>query len=350
MQSFQFPSSSNPNKQYTTVVNDDGKLTCDCPGWTVRRGDQPRQCKHTKSLAKDKPIAVKGEYVYLGAAPAAPVSIPALPTSDRPPAPMLASAITDLVTGTAFDAQYSGWLMEEKYDGHRVQVVVKERTVRAWSRPRAGEVALERSLPSPVSQAFLRLPDGIYDGELWLPGGKSSDVARKELQEQLVFVLFDLLEVEGRSWREQLYLNRRQALNLLGTMVEGTPIQVAEVVACTWANVQRIWDAGGEGVILKRPDSTYQPGMRSPSWLKVKKEAAAILTIIGFEAGKLGPNSVILLRDADGVKTSVKVLDNATLRMIDANPPSFVGRTLVVKYNERTKDGKYRHIRFDHLK
>jgi hypothetical protein len=110
-----------------------------------------------------------------------------------------------------------------------------------------------------------------------------------------------------------------------------------------------IWKRGGEGAILKRLSSRYQPGYRSPDWLKVKAEHTAVLTIIGFEMGKSGPYSTLRLRDAGGHETTVKTLGNQLLRDITAAPDSFLGREVVITYQERTPAGFYRHGRFDHF-
>jgi len=42
-----FRSDSHPDQIYQTLQWSDGKLTCNCPGWTRR---SIRQCKHTRSV------------------------------------------------------------------------------------------------------------------------------------------------------------------------------------------------------------------------------------------------------------------------------------------------------------
>jgi len=127
------------------------------------------------------------------------------------------------------------------------------------------------------------------------------------------------------------------------------PASCAAAVPVTLEAVAEIWNRGGEGAILKRTASTYQPGKRSADWLKVKKVGAATLTITGFEAGKSGPYSTLALRGEDGKTTTVKTKDNATLAAITANPDSFIGRRLVISYCELTDSGSYRHGMFDHF-
>ena len=43
--------SSSSDKVYETRLYADGTTSCNCPGWTFKRGDKPRSCKHTKAVA-----------------------------------------------------------------------------------------------------------------------------------------------------------------------------------------------------------------------------------------------------------------------------------------------------------
>jgi hypothetical protein len=371
MKTFTYPSSDG-TRNYTAVLADDGKLLCNCKGWTVRRGEQARHCKHTKLVANGHPVVTRGEFVFLEFNPSpdwttfrqAPDWIPPivlggpgentaddeLPT--RPPAPMLASAMTDPVTGAAFDRRFAtGWVMEEKLDGHRCTVVVDEDdSVRAYSRPRAGGTGAKlRDLPAAIVAQFVTMGWGIYDGELVAPSGKAWDVVVKGAH--LVFVAFDILACNGVSVTNVNYQTRRYLLlEKLRRLPDGQQ-SISTVLSDppSWTGVQAIWARGGEGVIVKRADSLYRPGARSLDWLKVKQHAAATLTIVGYQAGKLGPYASIVLRDKQGIETTVKTLDNALLRDLAANPQAFIGRRVVISFQEKTPAGTYRHPMFDHF-
>lgn len=270
-------------------------------------------------------------------------------------APMLASAMTDPVTGGAFDARFaSGWALEQKMDGHRVLVDVSGGRVQAYSRPRAGaQFPHVKSLPPTMVDVLLTLPDGIYDGELCAAGGISSDVTRKGAT--LVVVLFDRLAASDGTRMIPLtgrgYADRRIALlAALACLPDGQQcVSTVESLTPTWARVQAVWARGGEGVILKRLTSVYQAGRRSPDWLKVKAGGVAVGEIIGFETGALGPYSVTVVRLASGLRTTVKTLDNATIADITANPDRYLGARLVISHKGVLASGKYRHPMFDHL-
>lgn len=85
----------------------------------------------------------------------------------------------------------------------------------------------------------------------------------------ILYVLFDLLYLDGQSLMDHPYPQRRAELEKLG--LSGPAWQV------TPSHVGRgseMLDAarkhGMEGVIAKRLDSVYEPGRRSNCWLKVK--------------------------------------------------------------------------------
>lgn len=349
----QFPSSSS-GKIYTVQIDTmTNKTTCDCPGWRfVRNG--VRSCKHTKEVEKTF-TPVKDEIVIM-ADGGYIVKEPALP-GPRPISkgtveltPMLASAMPE--GKTIKDFCNAAWRIEEKYDGHRLLVKVSSGVAVAKSRPGVSHGANVRDLPQHIQDAFKTFPDGVYDGELYLPGGTSTDVVRLDKQSELVFAIFDILVYGTEVVCGQTYLKRLEILTevfWISDATDLTAIQLSASNSVTKDFVQSIWDRGGEGAILKHINSTYECGKRSADWIKIKKTDAATVTITGFEKGKLGPNSVAQFQDAAGKTGTIKVLNNELLRLVDANPAKFVGASLVISYMGRTSNGGYRHAVWDHI-
>lgn len=238
------------------------------------------------------------------------------------------------------------WAGEIKRDGHRL-IVEKGEKVTAWSRN-----AIERNLPPHLVEAISRdLARGVFDGELIIPGGTSSDVVDVGRQHELWYVVFDVLELEGVDTTGESYVRRHGLLDCLpasgGPLVANPAIRVSSREQVD-ALVKEIWQKGGEGLMLKEENSLYEPGHRSSQWLKVKAILTATMTIIGFREGRLGPHSIVELRDDEGVETSVKVLDDAELANVEANHEKLVGRKLVIEYQNKTSRGSYRHPRWDH--
>jgi len=302
-------------------------------------------------------------------------------------APALASPLPE-----NFEPAPGEWIAELKVDGHRVIVQVggdapraslfdDGRPIQAWSRD-----AKPRLLPARVREALAKLPDGTYDGELCVPGGRSYGVTEIANRDALRFVMFDVLEMNGHDFTKQalgrpgslidggpIYDERRAALEELAPyagVFKQTPdslksksilkrLQVMtgavhlawSVPINSWEEAKTlalaVWARDGEGLILKRRASLYRVGKRTKDWLKIKQLRSAVMTLVGYQAGKLGPHSVWVLRDDEGQETSVKWKSLAELAKVDAEPEKFVGRRCRIDFQERTPDGSYRHPRWD---
>jgi bifunctional non-homologous end joining protein LigD len=285
--------------------------------------------------------------VVAAIAPAVP-TVPATAAATSLPKPMLASAMT--ARPFEFYAN-DGWVQEPKLDGIRWLVEKTGTTVRAFARPQAGkDTGNEHAIPADLKAVLLSLPDGLYDGELVTPGGKSWNVM--ELGTAKQFVAFDVLTVLGQSVMDLPYLERRALLDMAIQHVGQTPlVQMTPSTPVSKAAAEALMAAGGEGVVLKRVASRYQPGRRSEDWVKHKAVQQATVTITGFEQGKGAsstPWSVTTFVTDDGIAGKVKTINNATVDAIAKNPDAWIGRRLVVQYQILTDDGRFRHPMWDH--
>lgn len=204
--------------------------------------------------------------------------------------PMLCDKITP---GARYDVKR--FIVEPKYDGQRA-VVIKDEigghpTTEIWARPQGHKPATEMSVRYPdIVEAVAPLPVGVYDGEITVPGPFKGILKRKTddpfkvglLRKTLpaTFNIFDVLKLNGRDLRATSLLLRKDVLNGLD-MTNGlsrVPIQEADNL------VNQLDDhlgAGYEGIIVKDKMSTYAPGKRSPSWLKLKKFDPRNVDIVG---------------------------------------------------------------------
>jgi len=135
------------------------------------------------------------------------------------------------------------------------------------------------------------LPDGtVLDGEIvaW-DEGRPLPFTRlqRRLNRQTVeltfwpetpvtFVAFDLLELEGRDIRGRTLFDRRETLDSCLRSLPATPVlRLSAPVQCaSWEEAGRVIDEsrqrGVEGLMLKRGDSSYQPGRPTGLWWKLK--------------------------------------------------------------------------------
>jgi bifunctional non-homologous end joining protein LigD len=141
---------------------------------------------------------------------------------------------------------------EQKLDGIRLIVEVDDGKVYQWKR--SGTLA---GFPE-VKRAFSVLPGHWrFDGE-WLDGQ---------------FHVFDLPESPATDFADTYEVRR----HVLEAFVEKwAPASVVQVVRCarTPAEKQDLFDklqaAGAEGVMVKRHDAPYRPGLRTQFTMKMK--------------------------------------------------------------------------------
>jgi DNA ligase-1 len=187
----------------------------------------------------------------------------------------------------------SEWQVEEKLDGIRGQIIVRNDELYVWSR---GEELMTDKFPEFEPLRNLLKNGTVLDGEIipWRDGkplpfalmqtriGRKS-LTKKALQEApLVMVCYDLLEWNGQDIRDHSLAYRRAILEqLLLELGPDIPLVLSPAVACnSWNDVRDIRnDARNrncEGVMLKRKDSVYETGRRRGNWWKWKVDPLTV--------------------------------------------------------------------------
>jgi bifunctional non-homologous end joining protein LigD len=191
------------------------------------------------------------------------------------------------------------WAVEVKWDG-----------VRAIAYCQPGRLELRTRNLNDVTAQYpevrrlsrqLGSRDSILDGELvaFDECGKPSferlqqrihqtaeSVVRRRMKSHpVVYVIFDLLYLDGRDLTGEPYSRRRELLEELELAGESwqTP-GYSDGHAKELLEASR--EQGLEGVMLKRIDSVYAPGKRTGAWLKVKNTLRQELVIGGWTAGE----------------------------------------------------------------
>ncbi len=281
---------------------------------------------------------------------------------------------------------WNDWMMEEKFDGHRLVVeVTSNGDVTAHTRERkhagvSGKSQLTRDLPAHLLAEFKRLaPRGlalVLDGELLAihPDGHvgtSTDVTRTDLQKSLRFVAFDVLMTEAGSMMMQSYSTRRAYLVTLFGQHALKHVVLADARECVDSETvasfcHEVWDAGGEGLILKNKRARYEAGKRREAFVKIKKLFTAVIKVTGFEATRgsvmnRGQYATVVGEIVEapegheslvGAETSVKTKDDAELAKFNRHTGSAsshpdLGRLLRIEYQDIAADGGVRHPRWD---
>lgn len=185
------------------------------------------------------------------------------------------------------------WL-EDKYDGIRAQVHRTAGRVEIYTRDLK---PIGSQFPE-VLRAAADLPeDMILDGEI-IAHAENKKLSFFDLQKRLgrrdqadlflpsdvtvKYVVFDVLWKDGASLLEQPLHARRAVLEKIPlppglSLIEVMRVGDVEEIEAAFLAARR---RGNEGLIAKDAASTYSPGRRGKSWLKLKKAFATLDVVV----------------------------------------------------------------------
>ena len=235
------------------------------------------------------------------------------------------------------------WI-EDKYDGIRAQLhVASDGGARLFSRD-LNDVT--RSFPE-IVESVSALADAaplVVDGEL-VPWREESVLDFASLQTRLgrvrpskellaevpvVLVAFDVLHHAGLDLLERPLRERRAALERIGLPERtGERMLLSHLAtARSGAEVDAAFDDArerrNEGLMVKDPTSTYQPGRRGLGWLKLKKALATLdCVVVGVEWGHGKRRGVLsdytfAVREADAPEARLLTIGKAYTGLTDA--------------------------------
>jgi bifunctional non-homologous end joining protein LigD len=191
------------------------------------------------------------------------------------------------------------WAVEVKWDGIRAIAYCRPGRVELQTR-NLNDVTVQYPEVRRISRA-LGSHEAVLDGELvaFDENGRPSferlqqrihntdeNVIRRRMKSHpVVYVIFDLLYLDGSDLTGLPYSERRKLLGALELSGEHwqTP---SHSVGHARELLEASKEQGLEGVMLKRVDSTYVPGKRTGAWLKVKNTSRQEMVIGGWTPGE----------------------------------------------------------------
>jgi bifunctional non-homologous end joining protein LigD len=221
------------------------------------------------------------------------------PPADPDREPIPARLAPMLARSGELPADDGGWAYEIKWDGVRAIV---------YSQP--GELRIESRNLNEITDSYPELArlgralgshGAVLDGEIVafdregrpsfaalqrrMHVASRAQAARLAKDTPVAYVIFDLLWLDGHSLMALPYAERRERLAALELQAEGwqTP---AHILGDGRAMLRETVQQGLEGILAKRLDSTYQPGLRTSSWIKVKSLGRQEFVIGGWMPGK----------------------------------------------------------------
>jgi len=300
------------------LKNTGGVYSCSCPAW--RNQSLPiekRTCKHLRKL--------RGE-----AAEAARLGGPITPPVRNKAATGAPALGAPVLLAETWDGQLdpSGWWMSEKLDGVRAYWDGKQFLSRLGNVYHAPDWFLAG------------LPAYPLDGELFLARKsfqKTIAIVRRQDKSEhwklIKFLIFDAPASAGP------FEDRLRMLEGFGSHVYAA---IHAHTRCTGLShmkdeLARIEALGGEGLMLRQPQSQYVVG-RSATLLKVKSFRDDEAVVIDHQAGAgrhKGRLGALVVRLASGIEFSIGTGFSDQER---ENPPP-IGATVVFRYQELSDGG-----------
>jgi bifunctional non-homologous end joining protein LigD len=207
------------------------------------------------------------------------------------------------------------WRFEMKWDGIRAICEVRDGAALLWSRNGNDVTSSFPELTAELPSA-LQGVDGVVDGEIVAMdtrgrpsferlqgrlGVTTSHVATRRGHTPVHLMLFDMLDNKGKSLVDLPYVDRRALLESIvveTALIHVPPTYGTDVVSAMAFSKEH----GLEGVVAKLPQSPYRPGIRSPSWCKVKHQRFQEVVVVAWvdaTSGGLG-SLVVAVPRGDG--------------------------------------------------
>jgi bifunctional non-homologous end joining protein LigD len=251
-------------------------------GWDAE--DHPESVKTGRT---NDEVKADRDAIWISHAPAAVAEID-LSTAKDAKLPSFIPPMAATLTSKGF--RDDDWLFEIKWDGYRVEAVVRDGTAKVFTRN--GNDA-ETYFPKLLTKAtWIDAREAIVDGEVVAIGddGMPDFSLLQELTTaqsgRLVYQAFDLLHLDGRSLLGVPLESRKQLLRSV-LRAEDRRVRFADhVVGEGLAFLDAARAQGLEGVVAKHRRSPYEPGKRSKTWLKIKVRPEQELVVGGWTPGE----------------------------------------------------------------
>ena len=187
------------------------------------------------------------------------------------------------------------WTYEIKLDGYRLEAVRGAGETTLFSRR---ENVLNKKFGF-IADALNPLPEGtVIDGELVAldAGGRPNfNLLQKfrSAESQIVYYAFDILVHKNHDLTRLPLSERRK---ILRSVVEPADhVDLSEVSDRTAAEMLKfVREHGLEGVVAKRTDGIYQPGLRSGLWSKHRINLGQEFVVGGYVPSNLGLDSLVV--------------------------------------------------------
>lgn len=193
-----------------------------------------------------------------------------------------------------------GWLHEVKFDGYRTQLHTEAGIAKAFSKSGINWTSKYPQIVAAAAQ--LRCTSAILDGEVYLPDARGAadfsglPAAIRWRPQELIFVAFDLLRLDGEDLRSRPIESRRATLADLLQSAPAHCLAFSDELGVDGPEAFAAVDALGlEGIVSKKRGSRYKSG-DTDAWLKTKTFTEGEFEVLGADVTPTGAPVAILAR------------------------------------------------------
>jgi len=294
--------------------------------------------------------------------------------------PMLAKSADE-----PFDSEE--WIYEVKWDGIRALIYVNDE----FSIRSRNDKELKHNFPE-LEELKTLASNAVIDGEIIVmkngkadfqalsersKAGSDQDIIYLSHKHPATYIIFDMLEKDGQPLIHLPLIERKSLLKKYVT--EGQHVLISDYIEKQGkAYYEAALARGVEGIMAKNKQSPYEPGIRSSTWLKIKRTLSCDSVIFGYTEGEGARKSTFgalilglydnkiptyvgkvgtgfsqetrtsLLRTFEPLRVSWKTLQTENIaERITWLKPQLVCQ---VSYQNTTKEGKLRMPRFRNLR
>jgi bifunctional non-homologous end joining protein LigD len=286
--------SRRPGSAPTTAFEDDSeqwllikKRDADAvAGWDAE--DHPQSVKTGRT---NDEVKANRDALWISAIPAAVAAIDLSNAVERRMPDRIEPMLATLASSPFSDPD---WLYEIKWDGYRLEAVVRDGHVKLWTRSlKDGETYFPGLLPNAM---WIDAREAIVDGEVVAideAGRPDFGLLQERISQSrggrgangLVYQVFDLLHFDGKSLLKVPLEDRKRLLRSI--LRESSHVRFASHVTGEGEAFMEAARAKGlEGIVAKLRRSSYEPGRRTPAWLKLKIRPEQELVVGGWTPGE----------------------------------------------------------------
>ena len=266
--------------------------------------------------------------------------------------PMLAKQ-ADKVSASVFNKEFYA---SRKINGVRNLIYCKNGEIKTASRGAINyDLAIYHIISHPKLEEFFKNhPDAILDGEIYKHGwtlNKISGICRTQSTisdgKDLQFYWYDIVDLT-KPFTERLKTMEEWSDELGGLTFEPERCFTEDELAIQfvphtkisgWSSMKSLHDRyvaeGWEGLVIRKADSLYQPGMRNNNWIKIKEYKESEYEIVGLSDGLRDEDMCFIMKTPNGQEFKAKPMgDREQKQWYREHIDELIGKMGTLKYFE----------------